>query len=440
MKRDMGIDAWDTRGNRIAQMKCYNDTICWRSFSTFLACWCSFFRDTKPILCRTSQSTLVPLVKESIISNGIIEKCITDEDFRNECKRIQELTFEEPDILNSQTQEISLYHYQEEALFYIREGFFEKKNVYVSIPTGCGKTLIIIQYGLIFEEHLLVLVPTITLLEQWRDECKLYGLKPFLIGTGHHQDLTNYKKNAHSIVLCVYNSIVNIHQNLEVFDRYVIDEGHHAKVPELYMYNDMEHDIYDDDEEDDENEEEDEEDNPKNKEKTYGYYISTLSKTNKAIYISATLDDPEDGSIYYKYDIRQAITDCFLVDYNFICPVFSSNDVPNQKLAQYLVYEQKETYCIVYVSSREEGKEFMNMLNMLESNCAGYVDGETNSTERKELFKKFEKGDIKYLVNVRVLIEGFNCPRCSSIFILNVSPNDIFFIQMIGRTLRLHRL
>ena len=106
MKRDMGVDAWDTVGNRIVQMKCYNDTICWRSFSTFLACWCSFFINTKPILCRTSQSTLVPLVKESIISNGIIEKFITDQDFRTECKRIQRLTIEELEIKLKELVEI----------------------------------------------------------------------------------------------------------------------------------------------------------------------------------------------------------------------------------------------------------------------------------------------------------------------------------------------
>ena len=38
MMRDMGIDAWDVEGNRVVQMKCYQDRISWRCISTFLAC------------------------------------------------------------------------------------------------------------------------------------------------------------------------------------------------------------------------------------------------------------------------------------------------------------------------------------------------------------------------------------------------------------------
>ena len=150
------------------------------------------------------------------------------------------------------------------------------------------------------------------------------------------------------------------------------------------------------------------------------------------------MDKPEDDSLFYEYSVRQAITEGYLTDYQFVFPIYGQDDVTNDQLAYYLVHKQHESHCIVYASSCEEGKRFQEQLNMLRYGCAGYIDADTPKYKREQLFKDFESGFIHFLVNVRVLVEGFNAPHCRSIFFLHVSSNEVFVIQAIGRALRLH--
>ncbi len=456
MMRDMGIDAWDMKGNRVVQMKCYNGLISWRCISTFLACCSLQFKDAVKMLCRTLESSLHPLIQGGITNGDILDKTISDHVFRVECKRIQSLSF--PSVTSTET--LTIRPYQEQAIYFMKKGQETTKNVYLSIPTGCGKTFIILQYHQRhISEKMLVLVPTIVLLEQWGGECEKMGIHSFLIGTGHHHSLDELTDE--TIVICVYNSIVNIHTELHLFERYIVDEAHHVETPERYMDNEVEfrdsEDEFEDENDDDKKEFEDDEDeeefdheeeveeeneddieDEKVEQKSYSSYIRALADTKKVVYISATLDKPEDDSIFYEYSVRQAITDGHLVDYQFVFPIYEHDDVTNDQLAYYLVHKQHESHCIVYASSCEEGKKFQEQLNRLRSGCAGYIDANTSSSERKRLFKAFEDGSILFLVNVRVLVEGFNATHCRSIFFLHVSSNEVFVIQAIGRSLRLH--
>ena len=454
MMRDMGIDALDSIGNRVIQMKCYQGVISWRCISTFLACCSLQFKDASKILCRTSESSLHSMIQIGITNGDILDKTITDSVFRTECKRIQTLQFN-PIV---PTEQLSIRPYQEQSIDVIQEGKHQSKNVYLNIPTGCGKTFILLTYHKThLDEITLVLVPTIVLLEQWGKECKHMDIHCFLIGTGQHHNLDDHKYE--TIVVCVYNSIVNIRNDLHRFNRYVIDEAHHVKIPERYMDNDNEfsnhYDEFDSDEDEfdskeDEDfelkEDEDEFDSKEDEdfelkdeeEKSYTSYINSLSDTKKVIYMSATLDNPEDDSLFYEYHVRQAITEGYLCDYQFVFPIFEQDDVTNQQLAYYLVHKQQETHCVVYASSCEEGKKFKEQLNQLRHGCAGYIDADTSYKERHRLFEEFESGHIQFLVNVRVLVEGFNAPHIRSIFFLHVSSNEMFVIQAIGRSLRLH--
>ena len=335
MMRDMGIDAWDMKGNRVVQMKCYNGLISWRCISTFLACCSLQFKDSVKMLCRTLESSLHPLIQGGITNGDILDKTITDIYFRTECKRIQSLEF--PSV--TRTEHLTVRPYQEQAIYFMEKGKETTKNVYLSIPTGCGKTFIILQYHQRhLSEKILVLVPTIVLLEQWGIECENMGIHSFLIGTGHHHNLDDFTDE--TIVICVYNSIINIHIELHRFERYVVDEAHHVKTPERYMDNDVEFSDNDDEFDEEfeyneivEDEEEYEEiDNEEEKEdieeqKPYPSYIRALSETKKVVYISATLDKPEDDSLFYEYSVRQAITEGYLTDYNFTFPIYGQDDV-----------------------------------------------------------------------------------------------------------------
>jgi len=419
MTRDMGIDALDIVGNRAIQMKLHHGTISWRALSTFVGCCSLSFSNHTMILYRNTESQVCSYVTNAIKQKMIEDITITDADFRKECKKIQKLKLET--VIPEEKMVIRLY--QVEAKQTIERA---EKNAFICIPTGGGKTWIILDYHLEHrDELLLVLVPTCVLLEQWNNACKELGIDAYLVDSKHHRDLKQYKEQ--TIVICVYDSYIHLHKERERFKRIVVDEAHHLIKPERYMETDDEHD--------DEHDEEIEEQNVS----SYMSCIRELSKTNRVIYLSATLDTPNDDSAFYEYTMRQAIVDGYLCDYQFIFPIFEQKYTTNQHLAEYLIHRQNETHCMIYASNCKEGMEFVEMLNTIQKGCAGYIDAKTAPAKRKKLFEDFESGKIRFLINIRVLVEGFNAPHIRSIFFLHISSNDIFIIQAIGRALRLHR-
>ena len=128
-----------------------------------------------------------------------------------------------------------------------------------------------------------------------------------------------------------------------------------------------------------------------------------------------------------------------MCDYQFVFPIFEEKHITNEHLAYYLVHKQHESHCVIYAPSCKEGQEFTQMLNNIRKGCAGYIDADTPYKERKRLFAEFESGRIQFLVNIRILVEGFNAPHIRSIFFLRVSTSEIFIIQAIGRALRQHQ-
>jgi superfamily II DNA or RNA helicase len=420
MLRDMGIDAWNIEGNRVAQMKLYQGSISWRNFSTFLSC-CDVFENPEKILYRTKQSSVCDMIQFRIDRKMITDITVTDFTFREECKKIQKLTF----TSHTLPEETILRPYQIESIAVLEKGKDTKKNVYLCIPTGAGKTMIILHNHINnISERLLVLVSRIVLMEQWGEECVKLGIKPYLIGTGQNHNMDKIKNE--TIVICVYDSFPNIYEHKNTFQRYCIDEAHNIKIPERYMDTQIDNDIEIDDDTDDE-------------ELSYMECIQSLSDSKQAIYISATLDKPKDGSLFYEYKLRQAINEGYLCDYQFVFPIFEQENVSNDHLAHYLVHKEHASHCVIYASSCKEGKEFTQILNKLQKGCAGYIDSHTPYKKRKQLFADFECGKIQFLINIRVLTEGFNAPHIRSIFFLRISTSDIFIIQVIGRALRLHQ-
>ena len=249
MPRDMGIDAWDIEGNRVSQIKLYQGCISWRNFSTFLSC-CDVFENPLKILYRTEQSTVCDMIQFRITKKMITDITVSDSTFRSECKRIQALTLHTPALPDP----LIIRPYQMESISYLEKAKDSNKNVYLCIPTGCGKSVIILQYhNQYLTQTLLVLVPRVVLMEQWGEECLKLGIKPYLIGTGQHHNMDDYKNE--TIVICVYDSFPNIYHQKDRFSRYCIDEAHHIKTPERYMDTELDHEIYESENEENEEDE-----------------------------------------------------------------------------------------------------------------------------------------------------------------------------------------
>ena len=303
--------------------------------------------------------------------------------------------------------------YQKEAISLIKNTI--NKNIFIQLPTGSGKSYIIINS---FDKNkkYLILVPLCNLLEQFYEEiCNVRPeLKNSINKIGDGNNIIDANKN---ITICVYNS-VEIVGNLTQYDKVHIDEAHRIYRPFIYI-------------EDEDNDEEDIQDT----------YITSIRKhvnNNKnSVLHSATLDKPDDDSEYYRVELRDLIEKDILSDYKINIPIFDKG-INYHSIAKHIIEQYRNT--IIYSSTREHGLVFNNIMNKLYPNSCEYVDCKTNRKKLKDILHRFRNGELLFLVNVRILIEGFDAPIASSVCLLNISKNDKMIIQIVGRILRKHPL
>jgi hypothetical protein len=78
-------------------------------------------------------------------------------------------------------------------------------------------------------------------------------------------------------------------------------------------------------------------------------------------------------------------------------------------------------------------------MNELQLNSSEYIDCNTPKKKRDNIIEKYKKGEIPFLVNVRILVEGFDAPITKGVCFLHLPTNKTTLIQIIGRCLRLHQ-
>lgn len=402
---DKGVDIVEEDFKNLIQCKYYEkSTIYWQSLSTFLA-FPRLSEDMiahKLTLMRSENSRISNDINRTICVKNLEDKIILNSYFLDFLKKCEDYiipnSFEDPNfVLNS---------VQQEALLEILK---TKRNIKIKIPTGLGKTVLsmfFIKQNL--DEKFLILVPSLILLNQWYVEMIKFGITSiYKIGTDDNNkfDETNNSR----IVICVYNSYDIIREHLDRFHKIFIDEAHHISTPRIYS---EKIDI---------------------KETFITKIKDDILSMNKFVLLSATLDKDENFD-FYSYGLREAIDNEFLCDYETVCPIFTG--IPNDiDIAKYLI-DKGETYCILYLPSIKKANDIKNAFNSLVKNSCEMIDCNTSPKDRKRILQDFEDGNIRFIANIRVLVEGFNCKKAKSIFFFNVPENDIFLIQSLGRILR----
>lgn len=91
---------------------------------------------------------------------------------------------------------------------------------------------------------------------------------------------------------------------------------------------------------------------------------------------------------------------------------------------------------IIYAINRKHAKHICE-----EYQKAGYkavsIDAKTPDAERKDLVKKFKKGEIDIIVNVDIFSEGFDCPDIEFIQLARPTRSLVKYLQQVGRGLRI---
>lgn len=441
-KNDTGIDCCDLI-DTIVQCKLRKDILDWKECGTFFGSVNMFDESLQQIVVRWKK-LIITRNEECKLSKNLLEKSrlFTDIAFcrKNIIDYCEHLLIKPPKYPKIKNQEFELRDYQIDSINLIRTN---KQNIIISLPTGCGKNIVII-YSFRKNRKYLILVPRIILMEQLHNE--IIQHKPELKNTIQCiGDSNNDYDESKNICICVYNSVWLLEPYFKSYNKIYIDEAHHIDKPMIY-YND-DNDIANNDycsdnedefQEDSNNEEvlvDDTEDEIK---ETSGYHniIKSLSQYNNNVYLSATIDKIKDF-IYYKQDIRDMIEQKYLCDYNIHIPIFT-NDPTNTNICEHLINNYRNI--IIYCNSHKEGITINNLINTLQKGSSEYIDCLTSKSKRNSIIKKYKEGTISFLVNVRILVEGFDAPITKGICFMHLPSNKTTLIQIIGRALRLHSL
>ena len=407
-KNDTGIDL-SNKIDTIVQCKLRKKYLNWKECGTFFASQNIFdkilnkhvIKWNKLIITRNSECDLSKNLQDK--KDMFVDIKYSKKELLDYCENL----LLHPPEYNHNVKDFKLRKYQQKCIDLISKN---DKNIIIQLPTGTGKNCIII-YSLMPNKKYLILVPRIILLEQIYDEILKHKpeYKNNIQMIGDNNDKYNDNIN---ITICVFNSIK--HVNAFKFDKIFVDEAHHINKPMIYNYDDEEVDL---------------EDNIK-----YLKLISNLKINNNNVYLSATIDENKDF-LYFKQDLRKMIDKKFLCDYTINIPIFNT-DPTNKNICSYLLKNYRNI--IIYCNTQEEGIQINTLLNTLRMHSSAYIDCNTNKSNRNKIINKFKKGEINFLVNVRILVEGFDAPITKGICFMHLPKSKTTIIQIIGRALRKH--
>ncbi len=345
--------------------------------------------------------------------------------------------------------DFELRDYQKEAV----ERFLRFKRGVVVLPTGAGKTIIALEIIRRLSVSTLVVVPTLALLEQWKDRLSIFG------DVG---EFSGKKKELKPITVTTYDSAyINAELLGDKFFFLIFDECHHLpseayrniaqmsaapyrlglsaspeRADELHeLLPDLIGGII----------------YEKSPEELVGRYLAPyevvkihvpLSKEEKELY-------KRHYEVFKSYIESKKIRFRSLEDFQRIVMRTGSDENAFKALraleqARRIAFNSKkkiEKLRMILEKHRGEKIIIFTRHNDLvyaisKKFLIPAITHKTDKAERREILKKFRKGEYKAIVSSQVLDEGIDVPDASVGVIISGTGSSREFIQRLGRILR----
>ncbi|ART78769.1 DEAD/DEAH box helicase [Oceanisphaera avium] len=338
----------------------------------------------------------------------------------------------------------TLRPYQQEAvtrtLNYFRR---HKEPGVIVLPTGAGKSLVIAELARLARGRVLVLAHVKELVEQNHAKYESYGLKAAIFSAGLG------KKQTHTQV--VFGSVQSVARNLTAFSQFslvIIDECHRVSDVDDSQY------------------------------KKVVNHLSLANPNLKVLGLTATPYRLGMGWIYqthYHGFVRSRkprfFSHCLfelplrlMIKQGYLCPpdivdapvvhydfsrLYEQGLFSEQALDRELARQPRVTPHIVrqiqdYAAARVGVMVFASTVrhatevaSLLPAAHTALITGETPSSQRSDIIRRFKARELKFLVNVSVLTTGFDAPHVDVIALLRPTQSVALYQQIIGRGLRL---
>lgn len=112
---------------------------------------------------------------------------------------------------------------------------------------------------------------------------------------------------------------------------------------------------------------------------------------------------------------------------------------PIWAVAKPLIENIENRKCLVFTAGVNHAHLLAEVLNRNKPGSAAAIDGESTPPghpRRTQTILDFNHGNLQYLVNYGICIEGFDSPSCSVVAIARPTKSLTLLIQMLGRALR----
>ncbi|MEO6597220.1 MAG: DEAD/DEAH box helicase [Planctomycetota bacterium] len=328
--------------------------------------------------------------------------------------------------------------YQAAALEAVRDAYRKKhRAVLVVMPTGTGKTVLFAEISRLAKGPVLVLAHRQELVEQARAKISAWCNDVVAVEMAHRRELTrpDFSRADGTRPKITVASIQTLRQRLarvprDAFRIVVVDEAHHA---------------------------------------TADSYRAVLDHFDAHLLgVTATPDRSDKvplGEIFaevaFEYDMRTAIKEgwlcpirSFLVhtqaDFSNVRKVageLATRDVEQiltqelhlAEIATPILRERGDRPTIVFAASVAHAHALARVLNQLsgDPSCAEALDGSTSFEQRAPTLERFDRGEIKVLVNCSLFTEGFDAPRIALVAVARPVLSRSFYAQMVGRGTRI---
>ena len=140
-----------------------------------------------------------------------------------------------------------------------------------------------------------------------------------------------------------------------------------------------------------------------------------------------------------RLSFERIVSDCgvrFLIEQNYLSQFDSyiiPKYIPEEIAKQLLINPEHWGKSVCFFRTAEECFELESLL--LNGGVFGAVMlGSDSMEKRNRMFDDFDNGDIQVLINMQLLIEGFDCCDLRSVFVRD--SNKLVTLQMAGRSLR----
>lgn len=320
--------------------------------------------------------------------------------------------------------------YQEDVLGELKSVVSEgKRRIIIQAPCGAGKTIIasdMIRHAVSSGRRVLFLAHRRELIWQTSDKLKKFEVEHGVLVPGEPYDYGQ---------LCVIASIQTLHartvrrKSMEApeADLVIVDEFHHAFSSKSWQ-------------------------------KILDFY-----PTKYIVGLTATPINVQGKGMGHMADamvkcpsIKQLTDEGYLVPAKYFCPslpdleklkVVAGDYVQDQLQERMdqpkLIGDIVENWAriapdrktIVFASGVKHSINIMNEFNKIGVK-AEHIDGGTDSFERDEIIKRFEKGETQVLCNCAVFSEGFDCPSASALVFARPTKSLLLYLQVAGRILR----